>query len=630
MYPGTIINEWHDQSAIITRTIEQLDNIPLFAHVSSFDRGPEDLRVVSGRMFYDLYGSKMNFSKHGQPALQAANIIDGGGQLLIKRLVAEDALLANVIFVATVSSVTTATKDATDDPTAVSLQYITTGVDDAEAEDKYIIGETTSSVKWTAVSVTNCKKFNEVMEKAQELNKKADPVVDTTEDGSVTVTKSEDFPMIVVSDNGRGVSNKAVRFVPDYSTSKDMGNMYFDVYVYEGTTRLEEAMCTLNPESVYNDTLYGLNADTSIQVQFGMVPGMYTKYISTIMDLTGLSEEDLLKNDMIFVTDNRGTSLTEITLDTESVDLGASYGVNLQNGSNGEFGDAPFGTEAWTKAAIEVFDGTFDDIIWDCDVYKIAAVFDANYPDELKQVICDFVNFRQDCVFFRDYGVDVNSFASITSKYNSWNENTKTKFIADYYTTYQIYDPETKVRERVTMMYDFARCCVNHFASGAYRPLAGIVNNMILTNAIEGTINFTPRITPKVNQKSLLDDMRINYAIFVDGQCVVQSLYTAQKAYSQLSYANNVLAIQEVIRSVRSSCPKQRYTFVSGNDFSSYADAVNNVLKGFKSNFAELGFEYTQNALKAAQKIFYASIKFRFNNWAQTEVFDIYALGDEN
>lgn len=630
MYPGTIINEWHDQSAISTRTIDQVDNIPLFATVSSFDRGPEDLRVISGRTFYDLYGSKMNFSKHGQPALQAANIIDGGGKLLIKRLVAEDALLANVIFVASISSVTTATKDTESDPTAVSLQFITTGVDDPDAEDKYIIGETTSSIKWTAVSVTNCKKHADVMGKAAELNKKANPVVETEEDGSsVTVTKSEDFPMIVVSDNGRGVSNKAVRFIPDYSTSKDTGNMYFDVHVYEGTTRLEESMCTLNPKSIYNDTLYGLNADTSVQVNFEMVDGMYDKYMSTIMELTGLSEEELLKNDMIFITDNRGTALEEITLDSESVDLGATYGINLQNGSNGEFGDSPFGSEAWTKAAIEVFDGTFDDIIWDLDTYKIAAIFDANFPDKLKDTICNFVNFRQDCVFFRDYGIDVNSYASIVSKYDSWENNTKTKFVADYYTTYQIYDPETKIRERVTMMYDFARCCISHFASGAYRPLAGIVNNMILKNAIEGTINFTPRITPKVNQKSLLDDMRINYAIFMDGQCVVQSLYTSQKLHSQLSYVNNVLAIQEVIRSVRTSCPKQRYTFTSGSDFSSYADAVNNVLKGFKTNFAELIFEYTQNPLKASQKIFYASIKFRFNNWAQTEVFDIYALGDE-
>lgn len=629
MYPGTIINEWHDQSLIQPRPIEQVDNIPLYLHVSSFDRGPEDLRIVSGQTFYDLYGSKMHFSKHGQPALQAANIIDGGGQMLLKRLVAKDALLANVIFVADVTSVTNATKDTEGTETAVSLQYLTTGVDDPEAVDKYNIGKSTSSVKWTAVSITNCKTEDEVKAEAEKLHNEAEAIVVTNADDSVVVTKVESFPMITVTDNGRCVSNKAIRFVPDLNTSKDMGTMYFNVYIYEGTTRLEEALCTLNPTSVYNNTLYGLNPETSIQVKFSMVDGMYDAYIDKITKITGITAEEATKCDMIFMTDNRGSALTQITLDAESVDLGSPYGVELQNGSNGNFSESPFATDEWVEAAIEVFNGTFDDIIWDLDTYKIAAIFDANYPDKVKNVIADFVNFRQDCVFFRDYGVNINSYAGIVAKYNSWENNRKTKFIWDYYTTYQIYDPETKVRDRVTMMYDFARICITHFANGAYRPLAGLVNSMILPSAIEGTINFTPRITPVVNQKALLDDMRINYAIFNDGQCVVQSLYTSQPALSQLSYGNNVLAIQEVIRSVRTSCPKQRYTFTSGSDFSSYADAVNNVLKGFRGNFADLEFEYTQNNIKAANKIFYASIKFRFNNWAQTEVFDIYALGNE-
>ena len=232
-------------------------------------------------------------------------------------------------------------------------------------------------------------------------------------------------------------------------------------------------------------------------------------------------------------------------------------------------------------------------------------------------------------MFFRDYGLDCNSYAAIKAYYDMIEVEYKSKFIPDYYTTYQIYDPETKVRERVTMMYDFSRAMIGLFASGCYRPAAGIINNMVLDNAIEGTINFTPRITPDVNQKALLDDMRLNYAIFEQGRCIVQSLYTSQPKFTQLSFLNNVLAIQEVCRSVRIACPKQRYTFVTNSDFSSYAEAVNNVLKGFKSNFAELRFEYQQNNLKAAQKIFYASIYFRFNNWAQTEVFDIFALPNE-
>ena len=53
------------------------------------------------------------------------------------------------------------------------------------------------------------------------------------------------------------------------------------------------------------------------------------------------------------------------------------------------------------------------------------------------------------------------------------------------------------------------------------------------------------------------------------------------------------------------------------------------MLQDFVGNFAELQFDYQQDPLKGMQKIFYAVLKFRFNNWAQTEVFDIYALPDE-
>ena len=871
-HPGTTVT-WHDQSAINTNVaIDAVDNAPLFLTVSSFDRGPEDLRVVTDKEFYNLYGSKMNFAAHGQPALQAANIINGGGRLLLKRLVAEDAQLANMIAVATVKEVVSTVKAAEGDPNGKTIGELLNGVADdpveyvealelmssvgdtddstvitvgsavgagnsykwrettsdmlpivgtkADDEDfadwdglsdisavdgakiqivevdadgvivksgvinvvariphpatsssapdtdintlfvtskegtnegftelvvspvigsgnKYfykvvdkddiivfpttadvyddteildwtewngldqlelaegtqmvlcefaiedvtnedsipegdtpsVIGHNYSAikgalvivvaklpadtrtsenvepimpgndlfliagqdnfVKWEAISVTNCKTIEEVVEEAKKLFVENEPTMVNTEDGSIEITKSASYPMFVITDNGRGVSSKAIRFAPDYITSKDMKNMFFTAYVYEGTSMLENVACTLNPYATFNNTLYGLNHDTSIQVVFETIPGVYEAYLEHLVELTGYTTEQLTKFDVMFLTSSKGAGMVNISLDEESVDFGADYGVVLDCGSNGEFGEAPFGTEAYVKAAIEVLDGTYDDIIWDIDTYKIAATFDANYPEPVKDAFAAFANFREDHTFFRDYGIDVFTYSAIVDKYESIKEDYKTRYNLDYYTTYQIYDPETKMRIRVTMMYDFARAMVAHFANGVYRPLAGIANNMILSSAIEGTINFTPRITPKVNQKELLDDLRINYAIFEEGRCVVQSLYTSQKEYTQLSYGNNVLAIQEVVRAVRVSCPKHRYTFTSGSDFSSYADAVNNVLRGFHSNFAELEFGYEQNSLKAAQKIFYATIYFRFNNWAQTEHFDLYALGNE-
>ena len=858
MYPGTIFN-WHDQSVIENVPINTVDNSPLFFTVSSFDRGPEDLRVVTGQDFYKLYGSKMNFARHGQPALQAANMINGGARLLIKRLVAKDATLANIIAVSKLTSTVKAIKANAEDPngkTLVELMggvsttveytealeilssvgsendytvldvtpeltagnsyfykatesdvalvmdkainaswtawdgvseinvvdgtkimvveadaqkcakkcavitvtskignpptssvvptnglnalYITskegaaeghtnlvitpailpnnkyfykvfpentvvdypavgvdytvaemadwtewdgiseievvdgevillsefsTGEDEAgnfvynaikgasveanvnkgadtrtsesvdliiPAEDKYIIDSQNNTVAWAAKSISNCKTIEDVYSKAETMMKSTEPVVTDNGDGTISIESGIEFPMFVVVDNGRGTSSKSIKFTPDYTSSKDSSEMFYTASVFDGTTNLEAVICSMNPTCIFAGSLYGINEDISGQVVIRPVAGMYDKYVNAISMITGYSKEDLNAYDLMFMTNSKGSSLSPyITMDEESIDFASTYGVELLGGSNGAFGDAPFGTEAWTQEAVEVITGQFDNVIWDVDTYKIAAIFDANYPLEVKNAFAKFVNFREDCMFFRDYGLDCNSYAAIKAYYDSIDDEYKTKFIPDYYTTYQIYDPETKVRVRVTMMYDFARAMIGLFATGCYRPAAGIINNMVLDNAIEGTINFTPRITPDVNQKALLDDMRLNYAIFEQGRCIVQSLYTSQSKFTQLSFLNNVLAIQEVCRSVRIACPKQRYTFVTNSDFSSYAEAVNNVLKGFKSNFAELKFEYQQNNLKAAQKIFYASIYFRFNNWAQTEVFDIFALPNE-
>jgi hypothetical protein len=69
-----------------------------------------------------------------------------------------------------------------------------------------------------------------------------------------------------------------------------------------------------------------------------------------------------------------------------------------------------------------------------------------------------------------------------------------------------------------------------------------------------------------------------------------------------------------------------RFSLSNGSDLTSYAKAVQTVLDDYKDRFDILEFEYTADSLKAQQKIFYASIRFAFLNWAQSEVFDLYAI----
>ena len=59
MRPATIFN-WHDQSGI-QRVITDDPVKPLILTAFSSDKGPEDIRTISGEDFYKLYGYDISF-----------------------------------------------------------------------------------------------------------------------------------------------------------------------------------------------------------------------------------------------------------------------------------------------------------------------------------------------------------------------------------------------------------------------------------------------------------------------------------------------------------------------------------------------------------------------------------------
>lgn len=602
MYPGSQFN-WYNQSEFTNLgEPEALDTSPIFMVVSSFDKGPEDLMLIKGTKFNDLFGV-MDFEKHGQNALQCQRIIDAGGRLLLKRVTATDATLANVVFSCSV----TAGEEQKTDAAGKPLYLDANGNETTEATGNTAIMIKTAKLKWTASNISGCKSFEDVVKKAEAL--------------------TGGTPLIVFTDNGKGASSKAVRIIPDYATSKSVGKTFYTVATYEGTSSLEQQSATFDPTVVYANTAYGLDKTTCVQVNATVLEDKYEDFISEIATALDLTEDEVRVHDLIFGYNYKGALLEGLSLDAESIDLNAVYGISLKGGDNGNFGTKPVNTEPWIEEIRKVYAGEVTDEVWDVDQYKIAAICDANLPLVIKEQIAQFVNFRKDCVFFRDLGVNLNTFTEIYDAF--LEQKTRSYFISDYATSYQVRDPRTRKRITVTCMYDMVECLVNHFVSGPHAPLAGVVNGFILKNAIKGTLNFTPIVTPNSNQKQAMEDIRVNYAIFEDNDCVMQSCYTTDPTYSQLSYVNNTLAIQETVRAVRTACPKNRFTFSNTLDMASYSKAVNNVLVAFAANFEELKFEYTGNRLKAAQKIFYASIKYKFGTWPQSEVFDLFALSND-
>ena len=629
MYPGTIVN-WHDQSAISNTTTETSNNTCLFLTAASFDKGPETMQTVTGSDFFTYYGDTMNFAVNGQPALQAANIAKAGGSLLVKRVVADDSTLANVAIIATLTNTKILTTATTGDTDTVKLSDF--GLTDA-SDTEYVLTSSTSKVKWVTITEANLKTYDTI-EAAVLTAYPAKPTpavsqVATGVEGQTSVVTTASYPIAIIVDNGRGISSKSVKLDPIYNNTITNTAFLYTLSVYEGTSVSEKCTGTIDPDCVISSKSYSFSEDSSVQVYFHTINAGFANYEAAVCGFTGISSSDIGLYDIIFATTSKGTAMGTLSLTTDSADLNSAYGIDLESGTNGSFGDLPLTTDAYKEALVDFFDGTYDNAIYDLDTYHIGACFDANYPDAVKESIAALANFREDFVFFRDYGTTITTYAEISEKAQS-SSKTNSRYIADYCTSYQIYDPETYKRIRVSMMYDMAYDAVAHFSGGAYRPLAGIVNGFTLANAIDGTINFIPRITPDVNQKTELDDLRVNYAIFQNNQCIVQSLYTSQSDYTQLSYINNVLAIQEVVRSIRTNCPKTRYTFTSNSDFTYYSTAVNNVISNFTDNFSSLKFDYTQDDTAAMQKIFYGSIYFKFNNWEQTEVFDVYALGNDD
>ena len=697
--------KWVDLSGQTTTETPVLEVRPLFLAASSFDKGPENMRRVYGDNFYKLYGQDISYVRHGQPAIQIANIIDAGGEVLIKRIVAPDATLANLIISATVTQ-TRAPKVDT-----VSGQQIYIDADTGLETTSPVSGSgvpnekafiNTATIKYGVSNVTDAKTLNDVVTQAKTLIVEKDagvvegagdssnwilydgvlndgdnapnkplmdadesligqgeigsmPIVDAEEDGlpyeagtilednnlNVFIVTSEGkiellgnaaseytYPLIVVTDNGRGESSKRFNITCDYDVSKNAGfAMYRLNYLGIDGYDSEYVRFSCDPDILYLDDSMSLTMTGKdlVQLQTAMIDDAAYKFIERISSMTGIEVEELIALDPYFGYNLKGKQISQITIDPEGYQLESEYGLLLQGGSNGSFGEAPAGSEEWTNQLVEFFSGNFDDTIFDQDANKIEVCLDANYPIEVKNAIANLVTFREDFYFFRDYGIGNNSFAAIETINGSLT--VKNKFVADYCTSYDIIDPFTKKQITVTIMYSLARILVNHLNNTRNCPFCGILYNVTIPEAIEGTVNFIPKVTPTVDQKTELVDMHVNYAVPINGTLTVETQFTSQVKETQCSHINNILTVQNTMRDIRTLCPRIRGSFIDQSDgLDKYAQQVKNVIDKHREEYESIEFTWTADDVQVANKIFNAALKVAFKNYVIAEIFTIYTV----
>ena len=484
-----------------------------------------------------------------------------------------------------------------------------------------------------------------------------------------------DIPLFTVTTLGRGTSAITIRLIPEYFASKSSTYMKYSFEVSENTEVLESIVCTFNPDAIIDSVLQSIsnNVNTaSGQVQVQLFETGILKLTKLLAETATTTEEkivvdeeghkvkttvnvpipytSLINYDYINGYDKRENPISGIItkniadgISTDDENLWSSYkpadlevfalnaaeGIKLSNGSNGAMGDAPVqNTEEYTKMLLGTFgkdtsNNNFDPIIYDPDRYKVDAIFDCGYPIAVKNAIIDMVDFRGDMVYLADLGVGLSDLDSILE---AADQITKSKYVAIYHNSFNIIDDFTKKEITVTIPYLLAPKLVNHISTGVGRPFAGMANSVTFPEIIEDTVNFLPIVIPGMDQKQKLADASINYISYYDGLPVMEAMWTNDDSYTQLSFLHNVMGIQEIIKIIRTRCPKSRYTFLDGDDLEDYLTDTNAIIKEYKNNFESISMTYMADEKYESNNIFYAVIKVKFRHFINEEYFKVIAI----
>lgn len=611
-YPGTI-DRWYDHSGIQAPDVVEVAPRPLMLHAAAFERGPEDLMRVYGEKFYKLFGYYIDVDKYGQAGIQAANIINNGGELLIKRVVADDATLGNIIVVANVSANEVQKTDSLGNPLYLDPTTGKETIDAGDNNEKVMVK--VASIRHELVTVPKAKTMDDVVDAA------LDCFVENDDEQKFA------YPLFVITDNGRGETTKRFGIEPVYSVSKNQKYMLYRLkYLGSKDLDAEQVYFAMAPGVLYlqKSMDIGMACSDMLQCKAKSIENAVEAFYDKISEISGISIDELFSSDVLFAKSNKGVARTGLSLDDSGEDISDTIGFALQSGSNGVFGDCPIETAEYEEALHKFFTGEFDSDIYNLDRFKIDACVDANYPYTIKKDIVRLANFRKDFFFFGDLGTEIQTFENATNK---MYEMPRSFFCAWYGQAYDIRNPFTMKNTHVTIGYSMARLVIPQLVNKTNAPYCGILHNFTIPEAIEGTINWTPKITPDVNQKTLCDEMRLNYASILQNTLTLETQYTAQEAYTQLSYLNNVIAIQYIVKDCREHCPAFRYSFISSNDLSQYKDNVSSILSRYTDWFESLEFVYIQDDIMKANKIFEADLKFKHKDFVQSEIFNLYTLG---
>lgn len=443
----------------------------------------------------------------------------------------------------------------------------------------------------------------------------------------VATSVPKKFLLFTITDTGRGESAKRITITPNYRSSKNAKYTKYFLSVLEGTDSTDRTlMFSMNPDIIdtgKNRRLDSVLTAQSMQLRGVVYENELNMFYDDIASKCGESTTYLKEHDILFGYTRMGKPLDCVVISKASVSLNSMFGVPLKGGTNGSFGSFPMNSPLYYEEVKKAYDGTNIEI-YDLDNVDIYAIFDANWPVEVKHAIESLVTFREDCFYFRDLGIGLQNYNDIASADDNM---LKSKFCASYHNSYDVFDDFTRKQITVTCMYHLAPMFVTHYSLGVNRPFAGYLHGMIFDDVIEGTVNYIPVKCPGDDQPTELYNLNVNYMKYYQQLLTLETERTSQEVESELSYINNVIAIQEVIRAVRRRCPKIRYTFKEGDDFVKYQKDINQVLEKFSGFFTSLNLVYLEDMAQTDPKCYFAAIQVDAKDFIESEYFKVSVVG---
>lgn len=258
---------------------------PLAMQAFTSDRGPEEWTPIYNlKEFIEKYG-EISFVRHGQPQLTVAEILKAGGAVLGKRIVDDNATLANITIHA----------------------KIITGSANGNTGCKYVY--------FYADSVTTAKTYDEAIAPYIALENTKFSIINqssTTETGndnenpgSSNDNETSDYPLFTITAIGRGYSNLSFVIKPIYTNKKGSNYLLYTIEVYRDNKVIESINFSFNPNIVINNISYSMNpkinlGSTQIKVRnYENTIESFASALATNVKTDKINNISMTKNDIV-------------------------------------------------------------------------------------------------------------------------------------------------------------------------------------------------------------------------------------------------------------------------------------------------------------------------------------------